>query len=335
MSEQPLDQSVPTSETMQADPYRDSVLTKVDVAWGSNVGYQGFADPYEVAARAYDALYRPNEVTSGMDERARAYDADLAEEDLPSQKLRTTTRDTLTAPMELAGTTPAPEEFIPVVAKAILHEADVAKTVLPGAREQIQILAENGDRPAVWSAGYPEHQHRKLGKAGLFDTVAIEGITPPVEVTTEHGEPIEVPTAIATDKTTAETIDRVREIAGEDQIVVADDRVKNLRKFTAAIPEAKAAIWVQYGTHAEREMSKLERGENPQLEEDIASGRIIPIANINQLADKITELRGTGVLTDEQAAVFFDYDDTISNNAQRRDMELAAAVDTIFDNGWA
>jgi hypothetical protein len=51
MTEQPIDR--PTLEASQTAPYRDRVLTKVDVAWGSNVGDQGFADPYEVAARAY------------------------------------------------------------------------------------------------------------------------------------------------------------------------------------------------------------------------------------------------------------------------------------------
>jgi hypothetical protein len=336
MTEQPIDQQLmPNGEVSQEELYRDSVLTKVDVAWGSNVGDQGFADPYEVAARAYDALYRPDEVASGMDERARDKNPEVTEDVLPSHKLRPSTREVLTTPLSLSGSTPEASEFVPVVVKAILHSADVASTVLPGAREQIKELAENGDRPAVWSAGYPEHQHRKLGKTGLFDTVAIEGMYPPVEVTTEHGEPIEVLTAIATDKTTAETIARVREIAGEDQIIVVDDRVKNLRKFTDAIPETKAAIWAQYGSHAQKEMDKLSRNENPQLAEEIAAGRIIPIASIDQLTSKVAELRDAGVITDEQAAVFFDYDDTISNNTQRRDMELAAAVDAIFDNGWA
>jgi hypothetical protein len=322
---------IPTAEAQQADPYRDSVLTKVDIAWGSNVGDQGYADPYEVAERAYDSLYQPGDVVSGMDTRARANSPDTADLGLPSQKLRDDTRGALTAPLELTGNVPARDEFVPAVATAILHGGDVARTILPGAREQIQILIENGDRPAA----YPEHQHRKLGKAGLFDSGAIEGMEPPVEITTEHGEPIEIQTAIATDKTTEETITRVREIAGGDQIVVVDDRVKNLRKFQGAVPEAKAAIWVQYGAHAQKEMDKLERGENPQLAAEIAAGTIIPIANIDQLASKVAELREAGVLTAEQAAVFFDFDDTMSNNAQRRDMELEAAVDAIFENGWA
>ena len=332
MTEQPIDQLI---EAQQQDPYRGSVLTKVDVAWRSNVGDQGFADPREVAARAYDSLYHSDKVASGMDERARANNPEIAESELPSQKLRPATREALTEQLELAGQIPTAEEFVPTVAGAILHGADVAKTVLPGAREQIKELVENGDRPAVWSAGFPEHQHRKLGKTGLYDAVAIEGMEPPVEVTTEHGEPIEVPTAIATDKTIAETIARVREIASDNQIVVADDRVKNLRKFMDAITETGAAIWVQYGVHAQKEMDKLARGENPQLAEEIANGRIIPISSIDQLAVKIAELRKADKLTAKQAAVFFDYDDTISNNAQRRDMELTAAVDAIFENGWA
>ena len=79
MTEQPLDQPLPAVEAQPPDSYRDSLLTKVGVAWGSNVGDQGYADPYEVAARAYDALYRPDEVASGMDERARAKDPEIAE----------------------------------------------------------------------------------------------------------------------------------------------------------------------------------------------------------------------------------------------------------------
>lgn len=328
------DQQVPPLEALQADPYSNSILTKVDVAWGSNVGDQGYADPYEVAARSYDALYQPDQVEAGIDARARTKNPDMTDESLPSQKMRPSTKHTLTEQLELTGQAPSVEEFVPVVAEAILHGANVAATVLPGAREQIRVLVEKGDRPAAWSAGYPEHQHRKLGHTGLFDSVAIEDIKPPVKVTSEHGDPIEIPTAIAGDKTTPETIARVREIAGDDQIVVTDDRVGNLRKFTRAIPETKAAIWTQYGSHAKKEMDKLERGENPQLAEDIAAGRIIPIASIDQLAAKVDELRDTGVLTNERAAVFFDYDDTISNNTQRRDMELAAVVDAIFEHGW-
>lgn len=332
MTELPIDQ-LPTAEVPQDDLYRDSVLKKVDVAWGSNVGDQGYADPYEVAARAYDALYQPNEVIAGMDVRVQTRHPEL--EELPSHKLRPSTQETLVEPLELTGQVPSAEEFVPVVAEAILHGADVGATILPGAREQIKELVENGDRPAAWSAGYPEHQHRKLGKTGLYDSGIVETIQPPVEVTTQHGEPIELPTAIATDKTTAETTARVREIAGDDQIVVVDDRVKNLRKFRGAIPETKAAIWVQYGAHAQKETDKLARGENPDLQAEIDAGTIIPISSIDQLVAKVAELRENGALTDEQAAVFFDYDDTISNNAQRRDMELKAAVDAIFANGWA
>lgn len=334
MTEHPIDEVLPSIETQQ-DSYRESVLAKVDVAWGSNVGDQGYADPYEVAARTYDALYQPDEAVAGIDARARAKNPNLTEEELPSRKLRDRTRQALTEPLELTGQMPTAEEFVPVVAESILHGADVAATILPGAREQIKELIENGDRPAAWSAGYPEHQHRKLGKTGLFDAVAVEEIRPPIAVTNMHGDPIEIQTAIATDKTTPETITRVREIAGDDQVVVVDDRVKNLRKFKDAIPETKVAIWVQYGAHAQKEMDKLGRGENPQLAEEIANGTIIPITNIDQLAGKVAELRGAGMLTEEQAAVFFDYDDTLSNNAQRRDMELAAVVDAIYANGWA
>lgn len=335
MKEQLSDQPLPLAGIPEKDAYRESILIKLDVAWGSNVGDQGSANPYEVAARAYDALYRPDDVAPGMDIRAQAQNPDIADVDLPSQKLRPTTREALTAPLELAGQLPPPEEFVPAVAGAILYGTDVARTVLPGAREQIRGLIENGDKPAVWSAGHPEHQHRKLGKTGLYDSAAIEGMEPPVEVTDEHGEPIEVRTAIAADKTMAETIARVREIAGQDQIVVVDDRVKNLRKFTDAVPETGAAIWVQYGAHAQKEMDKLKAGENPQLAAEIESGTIVPISSIGQLSGKIAALREAGKLTAGQAAVFFDYDDTIGNNALRRDMELEAAVNAIFEHGWA
>jgi hypothetical protein len=330
MTEQPI----VNDEALQQD-HRQSVLTKLDVAWGSNVGDQGFADPYEVAARAYDALYRPDQVAEGMDARAQATKPDIATEDLPSNKLRSATREALTAPIELDGQVPSEEEFVATVAQAILHEADVASTVLPGAREQIQQLTENGDRPAIWSAGHPEHQQRKLGKTGLFNTVEIEGIEPPVEVTAEHGEPLEVPVVVAANKTTAETFDRVREVAHSDQIVVVDDRVKNLNSFLEGVPETKVAIWVQYGAHAQKEMDKLAAGNNPQLAAAIESGIIVPIASIDQLASKIIELRQAGTLTEEQAAIFLDYDDTIGDNARRRDLELAAAVDIIFERGWA
>lgn len=222
-----------------------------------------------------------------------------------------------------------------VSAHAILHDADVAQTVLPGAREQIKKLMKAGDRVAIWSAGYPEHQHRKLGKTGLYDTVAPEVTGPPIEITHEHGAPISVETVIAPDKTTPAALAHVREIAGDTQIVVVDDRVTNLRKFVDGIPQTAAAIWVQYGTHAQAEMDKLEDGENTRLAAEIETGAIVPVPNIDQLANKIAELRAVDILAAEPATIFSDYDDTIGNNSCRRDMELAAVVNVIFARGWA
>jgi hypothetical protein len=327
-------QSGPPVEAQMSNAYRVDIHHKIDEAWGSNVGDQGYANPYEVAARTYDALYSPGDVEVNMDARARASNPAIADNDLPSRKLWAPTREALVTPLALQGQVPTVEEFVPAVASAILLEADVADTVLPGAREQFVKLIENGDKPAIWSAGYPEHQYRKLGKTGLYSAVDIEGIEPPVEITRQHGEPIEIETAIAGDKTTSEIFARVREIAGSAQIVVVDDRVRNLSKFRVGIPEMKAAIWVQYGSHAKKEMDKLGRGENPQLAEAITNGTIIPIPNIDQLASKIEELRQQGILGAEQTAVFSDYDDTISDNNRRRAMELKAATDTIFARGW-
>jgi hypothetical protein len=243
-------------------------------------------------------------------------------------------RQVLVSPFAVHGITPSENEFVETIATVILHDADVARTILPGAREQISKLVECGDKPAIWSAGYPEHQYRKLGKTGLIDSVAMAAFQPPIEISHGYGAPIEITTAIAPNKTTGATFARVREIAGDSQIIVVDDRIKNLQKFLDNMPEAKAAIWVQFGAHAEREMSKLKNGESPNLAEAIATGRIIPIDSIDRLADKVAELRERGVLSQEQASVFFDYDDTISNNSQRRAMELDAIVHTIFSQGW-
>lgn len=338
MTDEQLTAQPAPAEATQPDQYRAAILAKVDVAWGSNVGDQGHATPSEVAARAFDALYQPGELETNMDARAQVAHPDASERESyqpPSQRLRPETRDALLAPLELVGSVPSPDEFVLTVANAILHGVDVASTILPGAREQIQQLVDVGDRPAMWSAGHPEHQYRKFGATGLRDIVAMESIEPPVEVTSEHGEPIDIETAVAPHKTTAETFERVREIAGGDQVVVVDDRVRNLTAFRAGMPETKAAIWVQFGAHAEKEMQKLASGDNPQLAEAIANGTIIPIASIDQLTAKIAQLRTDGILTAEQAAVFLDYDDTIGDNSRRRDLELEAAVDAIFEHGWA
>ncbi|MGF7229237.1 MAG: hypothetical protein ACQR33_04615 [Candidatus Saccharibacteria bacterium] len=319
---------LPIVESDSAVGNRAAIYQKLDGAWGSNVGDQGYADPYEVAERTFDAIYEPDAV----DARKRAADPGVDEAHLPSHQLRDKTRDLLAAPLTLQRDAPDRQQFVATVAEAILQKANVGSAVLPGAREQIAELTDNGDKPAIWSAGYPEHQHRKLGKTGLHDSLLIAAIDPPVEISQEHGAPIELQTAIATDKTTRETFDRVHEIAGNNQVVVVDDRVRNLRAFMENVPETRAAIWVQYGAHAQKEMDKLARGENPQLATAIAEGNIIPIADISMLADKIESLRDTGILSDDVAAIFFDYDDTLSNNANRRKLELEAAVDAMFES---
>lgn len=323
---------IPDAETEQTDTYRDTIYQKLDSAWGSNVGDQGFADPHEVAERAYDAIHDPHNVGENMDARKRAANPGVDESDLPSHNMREKTKTLLSTPIETQVAPPDREEFVNIVAEAILQKADVGSQILEGAREQIEDLIENGDRPAIWSAGYPEHQHRKLGKTGLHDSEASADITPPVEISQEFGAPIELPTVIAPDKGTTEAFDKVRAIINGDQAVVVDDRVGNLTKFLANVPETKAAIWLQYGAHAQKQIDKLARGENPELARAIGEGRIVPIASIDQLTDKIEELRDAGILSDEVAAIFFDYDDTLSDNAERRKLELAAAVDAMFEN---
>jgi hypothetical protein len=310
--------------------HSQNIATKLRAAWGSTVGTLGYADPYEVAARAHDALYQPEYVLQGIDDRAPTR---AAEGELPSRQLRDDTRETLLQPLDFIHPDhPDPEDFVRAVAGAVLHCTSGVDRL--GARELIQYLIDRGDRPVIWSSGHVEHQHRKLGRLGLYDPAAERAFDPPIHIHTDQGEPMATATVIAPDKTTDQTFAQVRDLAESHTVAVVDDRVENLRLFRRAISGAKVAIWAQHGTHAAREMEKLEQGNNPQLREDMDRGHIIRSRGPDEVKAVLDLLRRDGRLRGT-AAVFIDLDDTLSVNKWRRNAELNAALDVIFRRRWA
>jgi hypothetical protein len=323
-----------TNGNQPRDDYAEWIYRKLSGAWGSAIGYWGYGDPTEVAYRLYDALYAPEHLEEGMDSRAKAANPSIAEEELPSRVVWSETRVTLLTPVGIRGNVPSDDEFVSTVANTILQGADMASVVLPGARRQIDHILDQGDRLAIWSAGHREHQHRKIGGIGLYNSVEIEDIRPPVVVSSVHGEPLEVETVIAPNKTTTEVLTRVREIADGRQIVVVDDRVNNLQAFCRGVPETRAALWVQFGVHARRAQERLVRGDAPGLKEAIFSGLLTPLSGIDQLCAMIAYLRTRDTLNKEQTVLFSDYDDTLSDNIKRRALEFRAVIETLVNRGW-
>ena len=269
----------------------------------------------------------PEKLESNSDAHARVANPGVSDDELPSKTIWPATREVLQAPLHVSGEMPDPYEFVPMVAGSLLQGADMANTVLPGARQQIDYLLAQGDKVAIWSAGHLEHQLRKIGGVGLYNAVDAEGIIPPVVVSAVRGDPLEVKTVIAADKTTPAVLARVREIADGNQVAVIDDRASNLLAFREDVPETKAALWAQFGAHAHREMDNSKRGASTKLETAIANGFVTPLSSIALLGAKIDELRATGIIGPEPLVLFADCDGNfLCDNAKRRSLEFNAVV---------
>ncbi|HVQ44822.1 MAG TPA: hypothetical protein VMT30_07745 [Candidatus Saccharimonadia bacterium] len=307
----------PKLEANDHQSQRETLIRdKIAKSWGSLVGAHGYGEPQAAAGLLYDSLYRSGAVG----------------DQLPPDE-RETTVAILEQPVDLEGDMPDRDEFVQAVADTMVRGVSVAETLLPGAREQIETLAGRGDEVIIWSAGDPAHQHHKLGAIGLHDPDVTPNVEPPVRLNPDF-EPLEIQTAIATNKSTPENFDRVREAATGRQVVVVDDRAKNILKFLEEFPDAKG-IWVQFGVHAKRALAKQASGEATDVVDAIAQGRIFPVGAVDQTVASIDSMYEAGVLDSaKELAVAFDYDDTIIDNIRRRDLQHAAVERVLRTQGW-
>ncbi|NUS54572.1 MAG: hypothetical protein HOV66_06880 [Streptomycetaceae bacterium] len=302
------------------------VAAKIEHAWGSSVGEKGYGAPDEVAERLYDALYHPERVVQGIQERLP--------EGSRAPELRVSTRAALEARVDM-GPAPDRSEFVRTVSDTIVRGVPVAQTLLSGAREALAELSRRGVGVMAWSAGEPKHQHHKLADVGIVDPAVAPNIEPPIAVSRDFGPPLEVATAIAPDKTVPENMQQVARFAGGRHLVVADDRTKNVVAFQQHFPGA-TGLWIQYGAHAAKSVAKLERGEDPAVAQAIEDGSIVPVREIGDLVPTIEQLQRDGRLPENaQLALASDVDDTLLDNDKRRDLQHAATLDAVQSRGWA
>lgn len=311
------------SAMQRNDPLWQDLFQVVDAAWTSHVESNGYAIPQEVALRTYDALYSPDRLVDAMDTRSHATTEGAAAEALPSWRVQPATLDKLVCRSAYKGKVPDREAFVAPVSNTILHSMHTA--LLPGAREQLVALAAQGDCLAIWSSGCAERQLRKIGAAGLSDPQVMQHIDPPVIISHEFGEPLMVQTVVSANKTSPEVFEKIRGIARRRQVVVVDDQIEKLYTFCKHVPNTRAALWVQFGPYAQRDQSTYARSSRDVIRK---------LSNISHLSETVDELRKEGTLKPKPAVLYVDYDYTLSDNSERRYIEMSAAVNLILQQGW-
>ncbi|WP_331766798.1 hypothetical protein [Embleya sp. NBC_00896] len=293
------------------------VQDKLESAWGSAVGDFGHAPLAEAAKRAYQALYEPDKVVAGIESRYPASHT--------PKPLRDKTRATLEAPMAF-DRKPDMESFVQTYVQAAIHEADIAGTMFPGAREQIRLAQVKGAGVGIYSAGEVFHQEVKLGQLGVI-TDETEGARdfPLPEPNLEFGPPLHVMSAIAEDKTSPENMARIRTQTRGRPSAVIDDREGKAEAYVENIPNSNAIV-VGQGPRGSKTFAA--RGETSR---EHGHGTIHYVASIKDVDAKLAEIYG-----EQRGDVFtyFDVDDTLGDNTERLKRQLAAAHSAMERNGY-
>lgn len=297
--------------------FNTKIAKRIGSAWDSCVGDFGYCDLTLLGKRLWTSLYTPDHALDGIGDNVR---------ESTKQELRSPLAFTVSAgePPELQ------REFIPAVFESI-RGVDVRSTLFEGAIEQLHEL-DKRHNILVWTAGYKPHQEIKLAKSGLQDEKFqhLEILYPP--------ETMPIESVINEDKFTEDILKKVSTFANDQKIVVVEDRVKNIVKFLDKFPDAKA-VWVQQGAHAKKSLQRIAARE--PLEEEIAlqnliaEGRVHVIDEIAKLSQGVESIYPSEQLkTNESLAIVCDFDDTLSDNQKRRQMDQDAIQSTIMQKGW-
>jgi hypothetical protein len=301
---------VPTEAELVAD--------KVRAAGGSCVGHFGYAPLDRFGRWLWAACYAADPIAAIQRDAGR------------SVALRDDARRALEAKIQpLPSARPAMDAFARVVENAVLRRTReaAAAALLPGAREGLAALAADGYSMTMFTSGYPPHQDVKLADVGL-QVVDRWGRIGGPRASDAFGPPIEVTAIIAADKLARTKDDparlvqgeRIKTLAGGRPVTLVEDRPANIVGYLESDAAARA-VWVKQGAHAQRMVDGRVDPDLARVFEQLqADRRVVQLDDISGLPGTVRDLR-----TDTHLLI--DYDDTLSDNDVRRDLDQLHAVE--------
>lgn len=271
-------------------------IEKYRGAWGATYATEGVKGVIE---NYYIALFHPEHA-----------------DDIPNVDAFEGRHDAMAAPIEVVHV-PDFDTFSNTIRSAINRDANYEATLISGheaVADTVRQLSDHGHL-SFWSQGDNTHQAHKMRSAGIGDirrTIAAErGILPQ-----------EVADVVVGDKfhELKTTILPKMKAAGEGELVVFDDRLKNLDRVAKIVDEFNA----QNDSAISVVLSVVRHGKPSTSDRD---GPYHVATNLSEIV-KITEQQPEGV------RILLDYDDTISDDALRINATLASLENTLKKSSW-
>lgn len=305
-------------------PIAAELKEKILAAWGSARDQLKAPNAYRLAEILYKSLYRPDSFAEG-EIRDR--------EEFAREK-------TLRSPLgknRLPATVPDEKKFIEAVRHALTSETNFDKALFPESLETVRRLAEYGPI-CIWSAGdmngsidpneaekqYPgsREQIKRVAKSGLADLRR--------SLSKETGSPRHEILTMTAAENKIELLPQILEEAQKrklQRLIVVDDRVSNILQAIDAAKEAGIEIfpiWVRQGLAKDNIPTETEGLE-------VWKQKLNAIDSIADLSEKLLE---TKALNSDSVGFLIDYDDVLSSDARRMDLQVQSVGAMLRRNNW-
>lgn len=354
-----------------------SIADKVDRCWGAHVGVGEFADTDPYIQTLVRSLLDPDHVNEDFNDQWGSV-MGTAQTVLTSRLWTAESIAQFAEYEQVAAGESIPtfsEEVTEKLRNTILLEVDVSATLFPNAREAYESFLASGERRGpeaartliIWSAGAERFQHSKLRHIGIaVPDTDTAGMSPLPELNPCF-KPIPAQSVIAAQKLGVDAMGELAQRTAGQQIVVLEDRPKNILGLQRTFPDA-IGVWVRQGEHADGAERRLEdfsanqaersvelqqlrgrlnAGEEldgkttkrlNQLEESdgllrgIREQRIVVIDKIAQLNKTLQQLYASEKLDEGlPISLVADLDDTAIDNTMRRNMQHAMVLKATLD----
>jgi len=309
--------SIETSEPLVIPvDHEPQVRSKIAAAWEVALTDQGHADVYESGLALYASMYDQK--------AARRMDAGhLAAEALGA----------FWRPYSSQNSTPDRDTFAATVRDTIYRDGSPASTLYSGARSNLETIqtSTNGEVIA-WTQGEVPHQIAKLAGGNI----AVQGYddqTPQAMPTLDSARVI-LQAVIGEDKFGTAELARLRELIGDKQAFVVEDRPGNILRLQQHIPGI-IGIWAMQGKHATRAMREYQNGQNSVLAEALYRKQIIQLGRIAELPQMLDSLDIQGVFDHTKPfAIIHDVDGCVFDTDRRMKAQCDAVQSTLVARQW-
>lgn len=304
-------------------PVPPELREKILAAWGSARDQLKAPNAYRLAEILYKSLYRPGSFAEGEIRGREGFDREKAlASPLPADKL--------------PATIPDEAEFIEAVRHALGSETDYKEALFPDSLQTVRQLTEYGPI-CIWSAGdmdgstdreaekeYPgsREQIKRVAKSGLAElrrSLSEDTGTPRHEILT-----------MASAENKIELLPRILEETQKRnlrRLIVIDDRASNILQAMEAAKNSGIEIfpvWVRQG---------LAKNSFPSGADSLEAWKqkLNAIDSISELSGKLLE---TKALDSASVGFLVDYDDVLSSDAKRMDLQVQSVCAMLRHNGW-